>query len=180
VGDDTAAVHDLDDEQVEAAALTEAVGEAEPPRPPSPHPFPGTDTMSHIVSVQTELRDPAAVAAACTRLGLPQPIHGTARIFESEATGLLVELPDWLYPVVIDVSTAQVRFDNYGGAWGDSQQLDLLLQAYAVEKARIEARQRGHSVAEQTLDDGSIKLTIQVGGPESPTPSSRPWWRKWW
>ena len=34
----------------------------------------------------------------------------------------------------------------------------------AVEKAKIEARKRGHSVYEQALPDGSIKLTIQVGG----------------
>ena len=33
-----------------------------------------------------------------------------------------------------------------------------------MEKARIEARKRGHSVVEQPLADGSIKLTITVGG----------------
>jgi hypothetical protein len=33
-----------------------------------------------------------------------------------------------------------------------------------VEKARIEALKRGHSISEQSLADGSIKLTIQVGG----------------
>jgi hypothetical protein len=56
-----------------------------------------------------------------------------------------------------------VRFDNYNGAWGAQAELDKLLQAYAVEKARIEARRAGHSVTEQPLSDGSIKLTIQVG-----------------
>jgi hypothetical protein len=34
----------------------------------------------------------------------------------------------------------------------------------AVEKARIEAIKRGHSVSEQLLADGSIKVVIQVGG----------------
>ena len=34
--------------------------------------------MSHIVTIRTEVRDPAAVAAACRRLGLPEPVHGTA------------------------------------------------------------------------------------------------------
>jgi hypothetical protein len=38
------------------------------------------------------------------------------------------------------------------------------MQAYAVEKARLEARRRGHSVVEQALADGSISLTIRVGG----------------
>ena len=48
--------------------------------------------------------------------------------------------------------------------WGDQKELDNLLQSYAVEKAKIEARKRGHSVSEQQLADGSIKLTIQVAG----------------
>ena len=44
--------------------------------------------MSHIVTIKTEVRDPAAVAAACLRLGLPEPVHGTAKLFDGEATGL--------------------------------------------------------------------------------------------
>ncbi|MDR3638633.1 MAG: hypothetical protein P4L84_32810 [Isosphaeraceae bacterium] len=120
--------------------------------------------MSHIVSIKTEVCDPDAVASACRRLGVPEPVHGTATLFADEATGLLVRLPDWMYPVVVDTSSGQVRYDNYNGVWGDQVQLDRFLQAYAVEKARIEARKRGHSVVEQALPDGSIKLTVQVGG----------------
>jgi hypothetical protein len=33
-----------------------------------------------------------------------------------------------------------------------------------VERARAEARKKGHVCTEQTLADGSIKLTIQVAG----------------
>ena len=120
--------------------------------------------MSHIVTIATEIRDPDAVAAACRRLGLSEPVQGTATLFEGQATGLLVKLPGWLYPVVCDTSTGQIRFDNYNQAWGRKEELDRLLQAYAVERARIEARKRGHSVVEQSLADGSIKLTITVGG----------------
>jgi hypothetical protein len=32
------------------------------------------------------------------------------------------------------------------------------------EKAKIEARKRGHQCFEQQLTDGSIKLTIQLAG----------------
>ena len=120
--------------------------------------------MSHIVQIQTELRDAEAVKAACKRLGLDEPIHATARLFEGEATGLLVKLPGWLYSAVVDTESGQVRYDNYGGQWGEQRHLDAFLQAYAVEKAKIEARKRGHSVYEQPLADGSIKLVIQVGG----------------
>ena len=120
--------------------------------------------MSHIVTIKTEVRDPAAVAAACLRLGLPEPVRGTAKLFEGEATGLLVRLPDWLYPAVFDTASGRVHFDNYGGAWGRQELLDRFLQRYALEKAHIEARRRGHSVVEQALPDGSVKLTVTVGG----------------
>jgi hypothetical protein len=120
--------------------------------------------VSHIVTIKTEVRDAEAVRAACNRLGLEQPVQGTAKLFEGEASGLLLRLPQWAYPAVIDTATGQVRYDNYQGAWGDPKHLDAFLQAYALEKAKLEARKRGHSVFEQALPDGSVKLTIQVGG----------------
>lgn len=120
--------------------------------------------MSHIVQIQTEVRDPVAVRSACDRLSLPQPTHGTFKLFSSQATGLGVELPEWRYPVVCDTASGQVRYDNYGGRWGKQEQLDRFLQAYAVEKAKVEARKKGHTVTEQPLTDGSIKLTVQMGG----------------
>jgi hypothetical protein len=120
--------------------------------------------LSHIVSIKTEVRDAHAVTAACRRLGLPGPVTGTAKLFSGEATGLLVRLPDWLYPVVLNTATGQVQFDNYEGRWGEQKELDRFLQLYAVEKARLEARKRGHNVVEQALPDGSIKVTITVGG----------------
>jgi hypothetical protein len=75
-----------------------------------------------------------------------------------------VQLPDWRYPVVCQLETGQLQYDNYNGRWGKQQHLDSFLQIYAVEKARIEARRQGHSVVEQQLTDGSIKLTVNVGG----------------
>ena len=65
---------------------------------------------------------------------------------------------------LIHPSAGEVKFDNYGGHWGDRKELDRFLQAYAIEKAKLEARKKGHSVTEQALADGSIKLTIQVAG----------------
>ncbi len=116
--------------------------------------------MSHIVTIRTQAKDPQAIAAACTRLGLPAPEQGTVKLFEAEASGTLVKLPGWLYPLVIDTTTGEIRFDNYGGNWGDPKQLDRFRQAYAVEKTRIEAARKGHRLAEQPQPDGSVKLTI--------------------
>ena len=44
-------------------------------------------------------------------------MQGKAELYSGEASGLLVQLPDWTYPAVIDVQSGELRFDNYGGAW---------------------------------------------------------------
>jgi hypothetical protein len=120
--------------------------------------------VSHVVQIQTEIRDPVAIRAACGRLSLPEPVFGETTLFSSSAVGWAVRLPEWRYPIVCHVATAKIAFDNFEGRWGDPKQLDRFLQGYAVEKARIEARRKGYTVTEQSLADGSIKLTIQVGG----------------
>lgn len=120
--------------------------------------------MSHIVEIKTEVRDEVAVKAACSRLHLPQPTRGTFQLYLAEETGLGIELPKWKYPVIANTDTGELRFDNYEGRWGSQEYLDQLLQMYAVEKAKIEARKKGHTVTEQRLDSGSIKLTVNVAG----------------
>jgi hypothetical protein len=120
--------------------------------------------LSHIVTIKTEVRDPAAVRAACQKLQLPPPVLGAHRLFSGKVTGLAVQLPAWKYPVVCELSSGQVKYDNYGGHWGEQQYLDKFLQRHAVEKACLEARRGGHSVTESQLVDGSIKLTVSVGG----------------
>lgn len=118
--------------------------------------------MSHIVQIQTQVRDAEAVRLACRRLHLPEPTHGTVKLFSSTVQGLAVQLPGWNYPVVCQLDSGQLQLDDFGGRWGDRAQLDRFLQAYAVERAKFEARKQGHSVTEQPLTDGSIKLTIHV------------------
>jgi hypothetical protein len=120
--------------------------------------------VSHIVTIKTEIRDAAAIRAACDRLTLAAPVFGAVKLFSGSKTGWQVQLPDWRYPIVCDVNTGKVDFDNYNGRWGAQERLDNFLQAYAVEKAKIESRKQGHTCTEQILTDGSIKLTVNVGG----------------
>lgn len=120
--------------------------------------------MSHIVTIETQVRDPVAIRSACDRLKIDTPRYGEAHMFTNKRTGWIVRLADWRYPVVCDVNTGKLDYDNYGGAWGDQFRLDQFLQAYAVEKAKLEARRKGHSITEQLLSDGSVKLTVSVGG----------------
>ena len=116
--------------------------------------------MSHIVTIKVEVRDFDAIKSAASRLNLKEPVQGKAEIFSTEVEGVLVELPDWIYPVVCILDTGEVKYDNFGGQWGDKKYLDQFVQTYCIEKATLEARRKGYSVTEQPLADGSVKLTI--------------------
>jgi len=120
--------------------------------------------MSHIVEIKTEIRDEQAVRSACKRLQLKPPEQKAVTLFSAGVRGLCVQLPDWQYPVVCNLKTGQIQYDNYQGHWGEQRHLNAFLQGYAVEKAKIEARKKGHAVSETRLQDGSIRVTVRVGG----------------
>ncbi len=120
--------------------------------------------MSHIVTILTEVRDQAAVEAACHRLKLPVPTHRIVQLFSGSATGLAVELPDWRYPLVCDLPKGELHYDNFNERWGEKRHLDSFLQAYAIERTRIECHRQGYTITEQPLEDGSVKLSVNVGG----------------
>ena len=115
--------------------------------------------MSHIATVKTEVKSLHGLSAACRRLKLASPKNGTHRLYGGQtATGYAVRLPDWRYPVVFDLASKQVHFDNFRGLWGNEKELDKLKQAYAVEVAKEQARKQGFAVSEKPLADGSIQL----------------------
>ncbi len=66
--------------------------------------------MSHIVTVAAQVKAPLAVAAACRRLGLAEPVHGSAELHSGAATGLLLHLAGWRYPAVLDTASSTIHF----------------------------------------------------------------------
>ncbi len=120
--------------------------------------------MSHVVTIETKLKDPAAIQAACARLKLPEPQTETVKFFDgAEHTGIAVRPTGFVYPLLIEESGA-VRCDTYEGRWGDDGFVNRLKQAYAVEAAKLQAQQRGHRITESPLPDGGIKLTAGAAG----------------
>ena len=64
--------------------------------------------MSHVVEIQTQVRDPVAIRAACSRLKLQEPdLRCYAKLFSEMKTGWVVRLDKWRYPVVCDVNDRQ-------------------------------------------------------------------------
>lgn len=119
--------------------------------------------MSHIVSIQTQIRDKVAVEAACSRLQWPAPVQDRFKLFSTTVEGLGVRAPRWNYPIVCELTSGQLHYDNFEGRWGDPKFLDQFKQAYAVEKAKLEARRQGRTVTENQLQDGSVELVVEVG-----------------
>ena len=73
--------------------------------------------MSHIVKIETQVRDLQALVSACDRMRLAPPVQRTVKLYASEATGYAVQLDGWNYPVVFDLSAAKVAYDNFEGRW---------------------------------------------------------------
>jgi hypothetical protein len=127
--------------------------------------------VSHIVTIQTRMRDRAALEAACRRLGLAAPVDGSYQRFDYTTTGpdggsaeitvsgTLVKLPGWIYPVAVQPDGSAL-YDDYKGQWGNVAELHKLLQAYAIEATRIQARRSGRTITETPLPDGSVRLTV--------------------
>ncbi len=118
--------------------------------------------MSHVVTIQTQVRDLVAVVAACARLQWPAPAQKTVQLFSDSATGLAVELPGWKYPVVCQTDSGQLHYDDFEGRWGERAELHRFLQAYAVEMVKLQARRQGQTAIEQPLENGSIRVQIAV------------------
>ena len=58
------------------------------------------------------------------------------------ATGMIVQLPGWHYPVVVDTLSGTMQYDNYAGHWGDQQELDSLLDLAVAGCTDLAALQR--------------------------------------
>ena len=69
-----------------------------------------------------------------------------------------MRLPGWNYPVIFQLDTGNVLFDNYNGSWGDIDKLDEFVQRYANNLATSLAQQHGYTVQEEVLDNGDLRL----------------------
>ena len=122
--------------------------------------------MSHFTTIQTQIRDLAALREACREMGIEVVENAVARGYRSnQHRGEYViklqgpydiavnRLPDGTFGLTTDCWGGHVEREvgpNYG----------RLLQLYGLHKARIEAQRKGYTVRRQSLADGRIKLVI--------------------
>lgn len=111
--------------------------------------------MSHIVKIQAKITDETAVLSAAEAMGLEHPHYEKdVKVYQARKTGLCVDLPGWTYPIVIDLATGDVSYDNYNGHWGKISELEKFTQAYAVEKVKLDAYANSFMVEETVVEEG--------------------------
>lgn len=116
--------------------------------------------MSHQTTLDTEIKDLAALESAAEHLGYRVEHNATVQLYERTARHencTAVHIPGWRYPVA--VSDGKIYYDNYEGEWGDVKQLNAFRQRYARDVAVKTAKARGYRVTE-TTEGGKLKIKV--------------------
>ena len=125
--------------------------------------------MSHFATITTQIKDIAALTAACAELGLEVVANGKARGY---GTAQLKAEHVIRLKGPYDIAVNRQEDGTYGFTtdWWDGhvekevgKGYGKLLQLYGVHKTMLEARRKGHGVQRKALADGSIKLVIGQG-----------------
>ena len=140
--------------------------------------------MSHIAKIEIEVKDLAILKRACARLGFEFRENQTTFTWFGNYLGdsplpegvnqndlgkcnHAISIPEARYEIGV-VSKGQ-GYDLVWDYWSTGglqaaigQNGGRLRQAYAAEKAILEARRKGYRVTEQTTENGGIRLRIAV------------------
>ena len=118
--------------------------------------------MSHIAKIDIQFQDINCIIETAKRLNYEYKQVSNFKFYDgTTATGTAVHLPNWKYPVVI-TEDGEAIYDDYGGSWGNREYLNKFKQIYGVEVAKKQARIKGYSCREVQLEDGKIKLYVNV------------------
>ena len=139
----------------------------------------------HVAVISLQIKSLDALKAACQRLGLefregqtsyawfgtsigdaPLPEGFTKEDLGKCSHAIHVPGANYEIGVVFRDGAWRLLWDSWGsGGLVDALGKDCnrLRQAYGVEAAKLEAQRQGYSVWETQLDDGGIRLNINIG-----------------
>lgn len=126
--------------------------------------------MSHFVTIQTQIRDVAALEDACAELGLELLRNAEARGYANQTRrGDLVIRLKGPYDIAANRDTGAADAEPYTLTtdwWGGHVEKEVgpnygrLLQLYGVHKTMREATKKRLRVTRRQETDGSIRLTL--------------------
>jgi hypothetical protein len=88
--------------------------------------------------MDVKMKDWSIIAKAAEAVGARSLGQG---LYMGQA-GFGVHLKDWLHPLVID-KEGMAAYDNYGGRWGNENELKRLQEAYALAAAEKVCTEQG-------------------------------------
>ncbi len=127
--------------------------------------------MSHFATIQTQIRDIAALVDACVELGIRLVPDSTCRGY----AGIVRQAPHVIklrgpYDIAVDPSPEKDGTYVLTTDWWDGHVAKevgtgygRLLQSYGVHKTIREATKRGLRTTRKVEADGSILLTLEGG-----------------
>jgi hypothetical protein len=90
--------------------------------------------VSHTTKIKVEFKDKDSLSRAVEAIGGKILGEGNHRLYGGSYEGFGFVLPGWQYPCILGADGA-LSYDNYGGAWGKADVLDLLKGEYALQVA---------------------------------------------
>ena len=123
--------------------------------------------MSHFTTIQTQIRDVAALKDACAELGLELLRDTTARGFADQTRdGELVIKLKGPYDIAANRADENDSYELATDWWGSHVEKEVgpnygrLIQLYGVHKTIREANKKRLRVTRKQEADGTIKLTL--------------------
>jgi hypothetical protein len=123
--------------------------------------------MSHISKIELQVTDLAVLSQACQRLGL-ELVRGKQSFKWYGKDGVCnhaIRIPNAEYEIGVVAKDGRYElscdFYDPGLVKAVGRNGGILKQAYAVEKAKIEARKKGYFVLEKQTESG-IRLHVRL------------------
>ena len=122
--------------------------------------------MSKILVLKDiKLTDQEILADVCRQVGGKILEGQKFKFYSGTAEGTGIQLENWQYPIVIG-QNGSISYDNYGGKWGNIEQLHELIDRYQVSRTMKGAEELGCSCGLgqgiESLDNGAIYLEMEV------------------
>lgn len=85
---------------------------------------------------------------------------GQHQLFQGNVTGDAFLLPGWKYPIIV-TKDGEIKYDNYGGAWGKQEKLDQLIQT-TVQKSLLAAAKKAGFRKKSIKIDEEGRMVVRV------------------
>ncbi len=122
--------------------------------------------MSHFTKIQTQIKDIAALKAACGELKLDLVQDEVVRGYTKRDAAYVIKL-NGAFDVGLELDAATQSWGLVYDKWNNYVHSELgtdcgkLIQRYAVCKVEMEARKKGLSVFRKYMDNGNIQVVLQ-------------------